>query len=157
MTVSVIGIAIVPSMWVWATSFADLVVVQVVGGIVWAGFEYASFQLLLGSSPKGSEIEFFSVSSTLTSVLQLSGSLLGTALLERGADFHSVFLLSSLLRFLPLFLLMPVAIRLGRGIRLRRFFPRIISVRPGGGVVRRPIFAASEEDESPASQNSRPE
>ena len=145
MTISVTGIATVPAIWVWATSFADLVLVQMVGGIVWAGFEYASFQLLLGTAPKASSIEFFSISSTLTGVLQLGGSMLGTALLQNGSDFHSVFLLSSLLRFLPLFLLIPVTLRLGRGIALRRFFPRLISVRPGGGVVRRPIFAASEE------------
>jgi len=149
MSTSVAGIALVPAAWVWATTMPDLIWVHVLGGLTWSGFEYVSFQLLLAGTPKHISVEFFSLSSALAGVMQLVGSLVGSLILRGGADYHTVFLVSSVLRAVPLLLLTPVAVSLGRGLRLRRIWMRLVSVRPGSGVERRPMVDA-EDDEDPA-------
>ncbi len=147
MAASVGTIATVPAIWAVARGLPDLIFVQAVGGLGWAGFEYVSLQLLLGSAPKSSSVEFFSLSSSLTGALQLAGSLTGSALLTSGTSYETVFLLSSALRALPLLLLTPVATTLGQGLRLRRIWLRLVSVRPSTGPERRPV--ASEWDDGP--------
>lgn len=147
MAVSVAGVALVPAGWIGATDMPGLIAVHVLGGLAWSGFEYVSFQLLLGNTSKHISVEFFSLSSAMSGVLQLGGSLLGSELLRAGADYHALFLVSSILRALPLLLLTPVAKHLGRGLRLRRIWLRLISVRPAGGVERRPLVDAPDDDE----------
>lgn len=137
MTAGVVGIAVVPAAWVLSHDFQDLVLVHVFSGMAWAGFEYASFQLLLGSAPKHSAVEFFSLSGTLSGSLQLAGSMLGTLLLRSGFDYHGVFLVSSVLRLVPAALLAPLAATMARRIPLRKLLLRISSVRSSGGVERR--------------------
>lgn len=148
MTLSVATISVVPAVWVWAETFPDLVLVQLLGGVGWAGFEYVSLQLLLGNAPKGSSVEFFSLSSALTGALQLAGSMTGSMLLNHGASYHTVFLASSILRAVPLILLTPVAASLGRGLRLQRLWLRLVSVRPTGGAERRPVVTDVEAQRS---------
>ena len=143
---SILAIALVPAAWVVAVGYTDLVLVQVLGGLGWAGFEFASLQLLLGGAPKESSVEFFSLSSSLTGALQMGGSLAGSALLSSGADYHAVFLASSVLRFVPLLLLVPTARSLGQGLRLQRLWLRLVSVRPGGGVIRCPMLGLKPEE-----------
>jgi len=149
MSMSVAGVAVVPAAWVWATTMPDLIWVHVLGGLTWSGFEYVSFQLLLGGTPKHISVEFFSLSSALAGVMQLVGSLVGSLILRGGADYHAVFLLSSVLRAVPLLLLTPVAAKLGRGLKLRRMWMRLVSVRPGSGVERRPMVDTAPDDEDP--------
>jgi len=144
MALSVGTIACVPTIWIWATDIPQLVFVQVVGGLGWAGFEYVSLQLLLGRAPKGSAVEFFALSSSLSATLQLIGSLGGSTLLAAGASFHLVFLTSSILRAVPLLLLTPVATHLGRGLALQRLWLRLVTVRPSTGAERRPLLLADE-------------
>ncbi len=147
LVLSVVGIASVPLSWVPARSELALVAVQVLGGIAWAGFEFTSLQLLLGTSPEGASVEFFALSSSLSGAFQLAGSLLGSALLSVELEYSDIFVLSSVLRALPLLLLMPVAAPWMKSIRVRRLLLRAISVRPGGGMERKPLVGLGRHDE----------
>lgn len=145
MVLSVAIISAVPAIWVWSTSISDLILVQAIGGVGWAGFEYVSLQLLLAGSPKESSVEFFSLSSSITGTLQLLGSLLGSALLAQDLAYHAVFLLSSGLRALPLLLLAPVVLSMSRGLRFRQLWLRLVSVRPTTGPEHRPLPSPPED------------
>jgi MFS family permease len=103
-------VAALPVQWVWFTSVPSLLIVQLVSGAAWGGFEYASLQLLLRDAPQGQEVEFFSVANSGSGVLQVIGALLGSALLSLpDASYHTAFVASSLLRGVSLLLLLSVS------------------------------------------------
>ena len=139
-----LGVAVVPTLWTWVTDLWGLGAIQVLSGAVWAGLELTSFQLLLESADEESRLEFLSLQGSLTGVLALLGSLLGSTLRERaGWDYTGLFLLSGLARCLPLLLLLQAA---PRGVvPLRRWLFRVLSVRPGGGTIREPALPLEQE------------
>jgi MFS family permease len=135
-----VGVAVVPLVWAASPHFAMLVLANVLGGVAWAGLEYSSFQLLLESAPGRVKTEFFSLSSTLTGLGQVTGALGGGLLLERHAlAYPQVFVLSALLRGLSLSVLF-LFVRAGDFPgHLRALYTRVVSVRPGAGADQRPI------------------
>jgi MFS family permease len=137
---SSIGVALVPFWWSFIASIPALFVVEAVSGVVWAGFEFASFQLLLRSADDRCRVEFFSLATSLSGLLQLLGSLVGSLALSRlGLAYTDVFLMSSLLRAVPLLLLLSPAVAHAVHGPLPRLFMRVVSVRPASGVERRPV------------------
>lgn len=142
-----LGVALVPTLWTWVSDLGGLLAVQVLSGAVWAGLELTSFQLLLESAEEEARLEFLSLQSSLVGVLSLLGSLVGSALLERAQwTYTQLFLLSGLARCLPLILLTSAAPSGARHVR--RWFFRVLSVRPGGGALREPALPL-ESDEHP--------
>jgi MFS family permease len=142
-----VGVAVVPLVWAASPDLSTLVLANALGGVAWAGLEYSSFQLLLESAPRKVKTEFFSLSSTLTGVGQVTGALGGGLLLERHAlAYQQLFVVSALLRALSLSTLF-LAIRAGDFPgHLRALYTRVQSVRPGAGADQRPIVDAGERD-----------
>jgi hypothetical protein len=132
-------VALVAFLWSHATTFDGLVVAQFLSGVAWGAFEYASYQLLLGSARPALQVEFLSLANSLIWAAQLSGALLGATLRTTGGlGYAEVFLVSSVVRALPVGLVF-LWIPLGAPI-LKRVFWRVVSVRPAGGTLRRPIL-----------------
>jgi MFS family permease len=141
-----IGVSLIPLVWAVSMRFEALVVAHALGGIVWAALEYASFQLLLEDAPTDLTAEFFALGSAVTGVAQVAGALCGGLLLELpGVGYAQVFLLSALLRALPLTLLFLVLRPQHVPARVRLVYARILSTRWAAmGVSPRPIIGASE-------------
>ncbi|MFH1809415.1 MAG: MFS transporter [Pseudomonadota bacterium] len=136
-----IGVALVPLWWSLITSIPTLFAVEALSGVVWAGFEFASFQLLLSSADDDCRVEFFSLATSLSGLMQLLGSLVGSmALLHLALNYTDVFMLSSAARAVPLLLLLSPAVVVAMRGPLPRMFMRVISVRAVGGVEQRPIL-----------------
>jgi len=116
LAVAGMGVALVPFWWWLFPDWHTLLIVETLSGVVWAGFEFASFQLLIQNAAAGSEVEFFSLSNSLSGLLQLTGSLVGSyALAHFSLAYREVFLGSSLLRLLPLLILLwPAALVFAR-------------------------------------------
>lgn len=143
-------VALVALLWSRATSFQDLLLAQAVSGVAWGTFEYASYQLLLSSAPQTHQVEFLSMANTLIGTAQLSGALLGASLLTSGRwNYNEVFLMSAVGRALPLGL---VALWVPLRAPVLRLLWRVVSVRPAGGTLQRPIVAPSEEADSDGPQ-----
>lgn len=140
------GVAVAPTLWFVFDSLPGLVFIQALSGASWAGVEFASFQLLLASAPQRLRLEFLSLAYGLSGLLQLAGSLTGSWLLtELHLDYLQVFAISGCVRALPI-LLLARAITQSMTVRpLPQLFMRIVSVRPGEGVVRRPIVEVLPE------------
>jgi MFS family permease len=135
-----VGVAVVPLVWAASPHFSTLVLANVLGGVAWAGLEYSSFQLLLEGAPRHVKTEFFSLSSTLSGLGQVTGALGGGALLERHAlGYHEIFVVSAVLRALSLAALFLTIRSVDFPGQLRAVFTRIMSVRPGAGADQRPI------------------
>lgn len=139
------GVAVIPMVWAISADLPALVVAHVLGGAVWAAVEYASFQLLLDNAPAELTAEFFSVSNALTGLAQVVGALSGGWLLgQPGVTYAQIFMLSGLMRALPLLLLFSALRREHFPTWLRVLYTRILTVRPGAGAAQQPILAASE-------------
>ena len=108
---STLGTAVVAAGWCFAGSFQQLVCVQILSGVSWAGLELASFQLLLHCSPERHRVSFFALSTSMTACAQVIGSLLGSAVLALGAPYPMAFLASSILRALSVvWLVLPASV-----------------------------------------------
>lgn len=139
------GVAVIPMVWAFSAHFPALILAHIVGGAVWAAVEYASFQLLLDNAPAELTAEFFSVSNALTGLAQVAGALSGGWLLgQPGVSYAEIFMLSGLMRGLPLLLLFSALPRHHFPTWLRVLYTRISTVRPVAGAAQQPILAASE-------------
>jgi MFS family permease len=138
-----IGIATVPGLWALTPARGPLLLVHVLGGASWAGFEYASFQLLLQASLADCRIEFLALSQLLSGGAQLIGAVLGGQLLDRlGFDYARIFLISSLMRGAALLVLIR---KIALPTRLPALMTRLLSVRPTAGGVQQPIGKSHDE------------
>ncbi|MBN2357842.1 MAG: MFS transporter [Deltaproteobacteria bacterium] len=136
-----LGVALVPFCWWLFPSYSVLLLVEIGSGIAWAGFEFASFQLLIQSAASGGSVEFFSLSNALSGVLQLAGSLLGSfALAHFALAYREIFFGSSLLRALPLLILLWPPALAGARRPLPRLFLRISSAPSARDLAHRPIL-----------------
>ena len=153
-----VGVAALPLLWAAFDAFWVLVLVQLVGGITWAGLEYASFQLLLQSSRAEHRLEFLSLASSLSGALQLTGALTGSALLG-GLGYEGLFVASALLRGVALGVLVVVVRPLDVAVRLPRVFVRLLGTRPNAGAIRTAVLedeaAAAPENPPPPVPNGR--
>jgi MFS family permease len=139
-----IGVAAVPLAWIGNESLVGLAAVQLVGGTVWALYEYASFQLLFEGSPVRCRVEYLALAGTLIGIGQLVGALLGSYLREAwDASYPGVFLVSGCLRTLALLVLIVATWRII--LAPVHMFTRLLSVRPVAGALRRP-FLTDEGD-----------
>jgi MFS family permease len=106
---SMAGAALVALMWGTERTVAGLLLAQVISGVAWAGYEFASFQLLLGSARPSQRVEFLAMSASLGGVMQLSGALAGSWLLAHAHfGYRDIFVTSGFLRALPLLGFVPL-------------------------------------------------
>ncbi len=155
-----LGVAMIPLLWALGPSFGQLLWIHVLGGVAWAAVEYASFQLLLGSSEPRLAVDFLALAGALQGGLQLAGSLVGGLLLDRtGAEHGHVFILSAVGRALPLMLL--VTLPLARLRVLPNLAYRLLGVVPVIGPRFRPLLpevdgTRDEAERLTAAPTSRP-
>ncbi len=150
--VSGIGVAAVPALWVYFSSVYDIFLVQLMGGAAWSGVEFASFQLLLRSSPDDCRVEFLSLSNALTGLSQVLGALFGSFLLVYvRVGYHGVFIASTIVRAVPLLIFVATLPRAAFAGQLPKLFFRLLSVRPNEGAMRRPIIETVKKPSGPSS------
>jgi len=142
-------VACLPLAWALVPTVPGLVVVEVFGGVAWAGFEFATFQLLLQGSPASCRVEFFSLASSATGLAQLAGALAGSAALT-GLDlsYREVFMVSAALRGAAVLL---IATPLGRGLTrrpIRTVLVWLSNIRVVAGVERRPVITNTHPEEA---------
>ena len=149
LVVSGTGIALLPALWAELPRFELLIFVELLGGAVWAGLEFASFQLLLGSAKDAHRVEFLAVAGAISGLAQLLGSLLGAHLMSGLAfAYGEVFWISTCLRGASLLVLVLALPRLGLRSALVSLVTRLTSVRPNAGAVQRPLVIDDDADDA---------
>lgn len=143
-------ISLLPMAWTQLEGFGALLALQAVSGAVWAGWEYASLQLLMRDAPRAVGTEYFALTAALSGVLQLVGSVIGSTLLMLTKDsYHAAFALSSVGRMAALLLLVPWLSQLADRAAWPPLFTRILTVRPTQGAVHRPIVMSDSDADEP--------
>jgi MFS family permease len=134
-------VTIVPLIWAVSRAMGVLATAQILAGMGWAAYEFASFQLFLDHAGRDHAMAYLAVAGTMTGLAQLGGSLLGGRLLESGwLEYQDVFLLSAGVRALALLVLAGWLRRLP-GVPIRKVLFRIGGIRPTGGAGTAPVAA----------------
>jgi MFS family permease len=127
------GVALTPLLWACSHDFTVLLFAHIVGGVVWAAVEYSSYQLLLDSAPADLTAEFFSIANCMTGLAQVSGAFLGGLILsQQGLSYTALFLLSALLRMMPLALFAAGQRGQHFPLPLRELYARMSALRAPG-------------------------
>lgn len=149
-TFQVAAFLIIPLAGFWAISsnFYFLIVLQLLAGFAWAGFELMIVLSFLDTTDEGTRARVLSIYNLLNGIGIVVGSLVGGALLYAfdEAGFVTVFLVSSVLRA-------GAVLAFARGAGIRRpvehdfedVLIRVISFRPGQGQGLRPVVFASRQ------------
>jgi MFS family permease len=148
------GIVPLPALWLVSDSFAWLIVLQLLSGAVWAGFELASLLSFFERIPPRGQTSVLTVYNLANALAIVGGSAIGGFLLGQhwpGFDgFMIVLVVSSSARLLSLALLRGVSETVEPDS-----IPslRTLSVRPSTGAVQRPILMERESPSSSASKS----
>jgi MFS family permease len=135
-----LGVSAIPLLWSSVHLVEGLIVVECLSGVAWAGFEFASLQLLLEGSPSPCRVEFFSLASSLQGLAQLAGALAGSWVLATFAlSYTDVFALSGVLRATAVLVVAVPLLPLLRRVPIQALWAFPISVRAVAGVVTRPF------------------
>ena len=141
-----IGIVPLPALWLVSTGTVYLLALQIMGGVVWACYEFATFLLLFETIPDEERTSVLTSFNLLNAVAIAVGSAAGGLLLGLAGEGRSaymfLFLASSAGRLFTIPLLRTVAE--APRIRFRMGF-RPLAVRPSSGSVDRPILATLQE------------
>jgi MFS family permease len=117
---SIIGAALVPLAWAYTPSVPVLIIAEIFSGIAWGTAECAISVLLLSCSTSAERARLIGFHSTVVAYATILGTAAGGFLLKylptmTGSHFHTLFLLSVLLRGPAIFLAVLYLPRIFRG------------------------------------------
>ncbi|MBN2377605.1 MAG: MFS transporter [Sedimentisphaerales bacterium] len=134
-------IVFIPLPWVMTENYYILIVAQILSGLSWAGFNLAAFVYYLDSTRSMNRVRFIAYFNALNSLGAFFGATLGgwaapylPALTTSHSPLQTIFLISSIGRFLPGLLFQTIKVLPSRG-RLsaveRLFFDPRLRIRTG--------------------------
>ncbi len=143
-----LGIVPLPMLWAFSDSFTYLLVLQIISGCVWGSHELGVTLFILESYEEHQRSMVLTIANLFNSVAMFLGGILGAQILVNGMinleAYHQVFYSSTALRVVPLLLLFSMgSMRVKSSIR--RMYTRILSVRPGGALITKPILYTGAE------------
>ena len=147
--VSTAGIVPLSAAWIVSTDVRYLLVLQVIGGVLWAGYELSTLLLFFERIDEAERTSVLTLFNLANAAAMVAGALVGGFLLEtleanRGA-YHALFGISGVARLAALGLLLRVA-------RVRAapvlIIPRVLGVRPHSGSVDAPLVTVLPSPES---------
>ena len=144
--VSAAGIVPLSTMWIFSENLAYLLVLQVFGGMIWAGYELATLLLLFEKIDESERTSVLTLFNVANAVALVGGALLGGTLLKLlGTDreaYHVLFGLSGAGRIIALILMARLH---NVTFRIAPVFTRILGVRPNTGSLDAPLVTGFEE------------
>src|SRR5690606_13250174 len=120
-------------------NFYYLGVLQILAGIAWGSHELGMTLYLIETTEERLRSSILTWVNLTNSIAMFLGGLLGAQLLMNDgvADYARIFWLSSLLRIIPLGILVTLKFE---AIGFRRIYHRVMGARPGGRIVAKPIL-----------------
>jgi MFS transporter, DHA1 family, multidrug resistance protein len=108
-----------PLAWMIIARPEQAIFINIASGALWAGYNLASFNILLKLTPDDHRPEATAIYQTLVTSSAVVGPLIGGALAD-SLGFKAVFAVSGIVRFLAMFLFIALVARPGPLLRLRR-------------------------------------
>ncbi len=144
--VGALSVIPLPYLWTVSSNFYYLVALQMLSGFAWGSHELGVTLYLIERLPHKQRARLLGWANAINSIGMLIGSSFGALIIAHATlpkeGYVSIFFLSSCLRVLPLGLLF---LWIREPAKLRRLVSRIVSVRPGGIVMSRPVLLEIDE------------
>lgn len=134
---------VVPLLWLVSGNTGWLIAIQVYAGLIWGGFEIASFNFIFDTTSPQNRATCVAYYNMINGAALISGALMGTVIVRMNALFWSpyllVFLLSGVLRLGASALFIPRIreVRTVEAIGYSRLFLKVVSSMPTFG----PVYA----------------
>lgn len=147
------GLGILPlsAIWVISPSPWFLIWVQLLSGVMWACYEMATMLLLLETIPANERTSVLTTQNCLNAIMIVVGAACGALIFQAmGQDtqaYHTLFIVSAVLRLGTIFLLARVHKPAIKNITPIIF--RTVGIRPQFGGIDRPLLASMEDEEQP--------
>jgi MFS family permease len=109
-------IPFLPIAWIFVTALGQIVLINVISGILWAGYNLATFNILLKITPDERRPEAIAAYQTLVTASAVIGPMIGGALAD-SLGFKSVFAASGAGRFVGILLFIALVVRPGHMVR----------------------------------------
>jgi MFS family permease len=109
-------IPLLPAAWILVTRPFHAALINAAGGVLWAGFNLATFNILLKLTPDGHRPEAVALYQTLVMVGSVIGPLIGGALAD-AFGYKAVFAASAIVRYLAMLLFIVLVVRPGPLLR----------------------------------------
>ncbi|MCA9531853.1 MAG: MFS transporter [Myxococcales bacterium] len=144
-TLQVAGLLMVPlpALWLISDHVGYLLVLQLIAGVVWAGFDLAVVLSFFDCTTNENRSRVLAVYNAANGVAMIAGTLAGGVFFLHlgGAAYLYVFLGSSLLRLAAVtFFARGAGVRLPNEHTFQDVFVRVVTFRPGNGESMRPII-----------------
>lgn len=145
-----VGVGIIPlsAMWTLSDSIIFLLALQIIAGIIWAGYELATLLLLFDHIDESERTSVLTIFNFANALALLGGAILGGLLLKYlNTDkhaYHVIFVLSGAARIISLFFLFKLQRVTFKPIQIAT---RILGVRPNTGSVNVPIVSSFSDDD----------
>jgi MFS family permease len=107
-----LAIPIMPMAWLLVTAPEQVALINVASGLLWAGYNLATFNILLKLTPNDHRAEATAIYQTLVVASSIFGPLLGGALAD-SAGYGAVFIVSGAGRFAGILLFIALVVRRG--------------------------------------------
>ena len=140
-------IPIIPFLWIWSSRLSYLIVIEILSGFAWAGFELTSFNFMLDATEPKKRTAYISYANVFTGFCILAGALLGSYIARHNhlfwSQYHLVFFISFLARLaIPvLFVSRLREIRKVEEITYRELLVEAITTEPRMGTIYRIVTA----------------
>jgi MFS family permease len=147
------GLGILPlsAIWVISPSPWFLIWVQLLSGVMWACYEMATMLLLLETIPANERTSVLTTQNCLNAIMIVVGAACGALIFQAmGQDtaaYHTLFIVSAVLRLGTVVLLFRVHKPAIKNITPIIF--RKVGIRPQFGGIDRPLLASMEDEEQP--------
>lgn len=142
-------VAPIPIVWILWPNYYFLLAMQLVAGFAWGWFEIGQTLNLIRRYPTENRSIILTLTNVIAAFGMLAGFEVGTYLWHLGAtkleSYTWIMSTSTVLRTLACCMIPLIVVR---SKKIRRVYYRVLSVRPGGGSIARPILH-SEHGEEP--------
>jgi MFS family permease len=130
-----------PALWVFQADVWYLIIIQFLGGFLWAGFEISTFNFLFDTTTPSKRVKFISYYNVLNGIAIFLGALSGSILVKYNNLFESkyflVFVLSFILRLTASIIFIPrlKEVRDVEHISYHRLLLKVVATIPTKGLV----------------------
>ena len=136
---------VLPALWLFRADVWYLIIVQFMGGLLWAGFEISTFNFIFDTTSPRKRVTFISNYNVLNGIAIFLGALTGSMIVKYNNVFESkyflVFLLSFVIRLIASIVFIPrlKEVRDVEHISYHRLLLKIVATIPTRGLVFAPI------------------
>ena len=141
-------ISIMPLLWGYLPRVEWLILIQIIAGLAWTGFEYSILIKQLSDFSHSERSRVLTWTNLFIGLCNISGVLTGSIILgaqPQFSDYVKIFEISSLMRFFSILVVFAIDWKVS-SLYVTKIYMRIVGVRANKGSVSKPILYVEDKE-----------